>query len=229
MLVEAPRHPPITAQLLHTHDLVNLLGNVQLRIDMNFVAGIHLRPVFRDGEGRCRQLESGLYWKSISIEIARYSNLVAHRGICARRAGMAMLHHDWLQPRLPSLLTALREILMMLTSDQRNECIAQVLDVSLIMQEIHNGAVDIGSLAASIGSIMKQEQNLLCGESMDIMIAKLRRVSLSCEADGIVEGLKMMFDLLEQLKLVRRLAPIPSQVLIMFKPETRRSSDSGSP
>lgn len=203
LLKNAPYNPPVTPYLLGELDLSSISNNPDVRVEINFDPGVTLAPTFGRGEGRCRQSETASYWDSLSIEMAQYAVLSACQGDANIQLSTTNFDIGSFKPRLPTLLNTLRNIIMALTSGHRQECVKEVLDVPLILQELRNGALNIRSLAASVGCILKHESSLLSIEKVRCMINQLEHKFVSQHPEDIIDGVKTVLDLLEGIKLVQ--------------------------
>ena len=203
LLKNAPYNPPVTPHLLGELDLSSISNHPDVRVEINFDPAASLAPTIGQGEGRCRQPEATSYWDSLSIEMAQYTMLRAYHCDANIQLSTTIFDEDSFKPRLPTLLNVLRNIIITLTSGHRQECVKEVLDVPLRLQELRNGALDIRSLAVSVGCILKEEPSLLSIKRVHCMINMLEHKFVSQRLEEIIDGVKTVLDSLEAIKLVR--------------------------
>lgn len=135
---------------------------------------------------------------------------------------------DRLHSRIPALISELRSILLSLlpspsvhsrttsssssepASNSAYEVICETLDPDFIAQELSHGVLDVGSLARFMGSTLKMHCAPMRDEMVDCMVEIIEDAGNVAKVEGrgkaeagVTRGLKMCFEILELMKLVR--------------------------
>ena len=200
----ASTDPPVTKASLSELDLVRIVNDVKLRHDVNFDREVSFRPNTHGEVFQLRQaLEKG-YWEALTIEFALY--MTRRRDISSRRPGS-----PWhLGPtcvgkvplRLPKMFRTIQEILKTLVPMSEWPAVDTRLDVDLLIQQLEKGVCDILALSQWLSSLLLGS----CSPMRDCLVANMVsiiRCGVESEHAGrIAEGLKHLFYILENMKLV---------------------------
>jgi T-complex protein 11 len=125
----------------------------------------------------------------------------------ATASGMPLRHR--LPSRLPVLILELRAILLsLLPATSRGYAdVAVALDPDLLTQEVHHGVLDSARLARFLGHTLKLHCAPMRDELVDQMVACVElgwnRDPLGGKGPAVARGLRMCFEILELMKLVR--------------------------
>lgn len=205
LLLESKEHPPVTKQTLSELDLPCIMSNINLRMDANFDRDLHFKPDLDGEKGRRKRREAADFWEAMAAEISIYK-YNAYYGL----EGFGSddrddVSEEMFVPRLPVMLETLRDVLKTLVPERDHPSIMQNLDVSLLMQQIRKGVLDMVGLANWLSALLKMHCAPMRDEWADRMVEHISLGSQSQNPVGIVNGLQTLFAILEAMKLVRRL------------------------
>lgn len=202
--------PPVTKTSLSELDLVRIVNDAKLRHDVNFDREVSFRPNTHGEVFQLRQaLEEG-YWEALTIEFALY--ITRRRDMSSNRPqspespwhlGPASV--DKVPLRLPKMFRTIQEILKTLVPVSEWPAVDTRLDVDLLIQQLEKGVCDILALSQWLSSLLLGS----CSPMRDCLVANMvsiiRRGVESEHAGRIAEGLKHLFYILENMKLVSSL------------------------
>ena len=109
------------------------------------------------------------------------------------------------------MFKALQDVLKTLVPERDHPSVMQNLDVSLLMQQIRKGVLDMVGLANWLAALLKTHCAPMRDEWADRMVQEISLGSLSQNPREIVNGLKTLFCILEAMKLVSEFV-LPRQV-----------------
>lgn len=199
LLIAANRYPPVTRATLSELDLPCIMGNINLRMDANFDRDLHFKPDLDGEKGRKKRKDAADYWDAMAVEITVYA-------FCAS-CGVDSMSEDntcegsCFEPRLPALFETLQDILKSLVPDYDYPNIMQNLDVSLLMQQIQKGVLDMVGVAKWLAALLKSHCAPMRDEWADSMVRQISSGSQSQNAKEIVRGLQTLLAILEAMKL----------------------------
>lgn len=125
--------------------------------------------------------------------------------------------------RLPLMFHTLRDILLSLLPLKDRAHVDSILDPDLVMQQIRHGALDFVSMARWLAEVFKAHCAPMRDAWVDQMVC---RIELGVETQSprrLVEGLRMVFAILEAMKLdvanhqIRTLRPMLVDTAIEFE------------
>ncbi|EEP77053.1 predicted protein [Uncinocarpus reesii 1704] len=201
LLRSAPRFPPITKATLSELDLDRIMRNINLRVDVNFYRDLHFRPV--EGEkGEERDRLARVYWEAIAIEIAIYAyHAATNNSECGEYGYRANNFQGFFEPRLPLMLETLKDVLWTLVPERDHQTIAENLDVPFIMQQIEKGVLNLVSLLEWLSALVKSHCAPMRDSLADQMVDEIREGNELRDPRRTVNGLTIMFGILESMKL----------------------------
>jgi hypothetical protein len=165
--------PPITRFTLRELDMDEILGNAQLRHDIVFDPDLQFKASSEEEEDQDQKTNA--YWEELGEQVKEGDLYV-----------------------IPLLLAEIRAILVELLPNGleiKDEIFARI-DISLINQQLQHGIMDPGSLIIYVSELMKTN----CAPIRDTLVEEMVE---KCKAGDIVGTLKICFDLMELMKLVR--------------------------
>lgn len=199
MLRRALKAPPVTKKSLSELDLPCIMGNINLRMDVNFDRDLHFKPDSEGLKGIRKQKEAKDYWNAVSSEIAVY----AFRASCTiEEIDGEKGDRQSFDPRLPTLFETLQDIIKTLVPEEDHASVMQNLDVPLLMQQINKGVLDMLSLATWLGTLLKRHCAPMRDEWADSMVEQVKIGSETQDPKVIANGLQLLFTILEAMKLV---------------------------
>lgn len=186
----APSLPPINLQSLKEIDLQEILKNPQLRHDILFDPQLQFRPNLDGERGRRKKSVIKRYWVEIELECKQFFT-----------NSNATSSHPPKLTRLRALFTTLREILLSLLPMKDRSPVNEIMDIDLIVQQLVYGLFDFVAMAKWLGDVFKSH----CAPMRDLwvldMIAKFQQAFDEACVNKLVEGLRLIFLILEAMKL----------------------------
>lgn len=183
--------PPINLSTLKELDLNEIYDNGKLRHDSVFDPQLHFRPNNDGPRGARKQKEADDYWKAVLDEVRAILTEVAEK----RKT-------DLPPKRLPLLFATMRDILLTLVPRADREEIQSVLDPDLIMQQLTRGILDMKKLATWLARLLKCHCAPMRDASVEAIVSTIARGVDAGSARDLVEGLRLVFMVLEAMKLV---------------------------
>ena len=200
LLLAAKRYPPVTKSTLSELDLPCIMSNINLRMDANFDRDLHFKPDLDGEKGRRKRKEAADYWEAMAVEIAIYAFGAVHENTT---------HHSpsgppqTFEPRLPAMFETLQDVLKTLVPERDHPGVVQNLEVTLLMQQIQKGVLDMVGVARWLAALLKTHCAPMRDEWADRMVEQIRSGSETQNSLEIVGGLQTLFSILEAMKLVR--------------------------
>lgn len=203
LLLAAKRHPPVTKRTLSELDLPCIMSNINLRMDANFDRDLHFKPDLDGEKGKRKRKEAADYWGALAAEITIYNfNAACKMGAAARK----MDGEQEFEPRLPAMFETLQDILKTLVPERDHPSVMQNLEVSLLMQQVRKGVLDMVGVASWLATLLKTHCAPMRDEWADRMVKQISLALESQDALGVVGGLQTLFAILEAMKLVWHIA-----------------------
>lgn len=185
--------PPINLQSLKEIDLQEILKNPQLRHDILFDPQLQFRPNLDGERGRRKKSAIERYWHEIEVECKQFFYQPERGGVDAQLALKLM--------RLRALFSTLREILLSLLPMKDRLPVNEIIDIELIVQQLNYGLFDFVAMAKWLGDVFKSH----CAPMRDLwvldMISKFQQAFDESLVAKLVEGLRLIFSILEAMKL----------------------------
>lgn len=192
----APSLPPINLQSLKEIDLQEILKNPQLRHDILFDPQLQFRPNLDGERGRRKKSVIKRYWVEIELECKQFFD--APKTSSTASSGASSVPK---LTRLRALFTTLREILLSLLPMKDRSPVNEIMDIDLIVQQLVYGLFDFVAMAKWLGDVFKSH----CAPMRDLwvldMIAKFQQAFDEACVSKLVEGLRLIFSILEAMKL----------------------------
>lgn len=189
----APLLPPINLQSLKEIDLQEILKNPQLRHDILFDPQLQFRPNLDGERGRRKKTVIERYWVEIEHECKQFfdaSNSQTHGTTTPPKA-----------TRLRALFTTLREILLSLLPLKDRLPVNEIMDIDLIVQQLNYGLFDFVAMAKWLGDVFKSHCAPMRDSWVLDMIQKFQQAYDEGSVSKLVEGLRLIFLILEAMKL----------------------------
>lgn len=212
-LLSLPQPPPVNSQSLKEIDLQEIFKNPQLRHDVVFDPQLQFRPNLDGERGKRKRVLAEKYWESVVVECKCFVQDLAWKSL----QGLPM------NSKLPLLFSTLRDILVTLLPAKDRILVDAVLDTDLIIQQIEHGTLDFINLAQWLASVFKAHCAPMRDSWVDQMVDRVKLGVESNSARRLVEGLRMIFAILEAMKLdvanhqIRTLRPMLIDTAIEFE------------
>lgn len=199
LLITANRYPPVTKSTLSELDLPCIMGNINLRMDANFDRDLHFKPDLDGEKGRKKRKDAADYWNAMAAEIKVYAFCAS----CGLDNKSDNYHEEGssFEPRLPTMFETLQDVLKTLVPERDHPNIMQNLEVSLLMQQIQKGVLDMVGIATWLAALLKTHCAPMRDEWADRMVNQITSGSQSQNTTEIVRGLETLFAILEAMKL----------------------------
>lgn len=183
--------PPVTLSTLRELDLSEIYRNPKLRHDVVFDAQLHFRPNLDGSRGRRKREQADIYWKLVLHECEMLFANVRNRQ--ARVAGMAV--------KLPTLFKTMKDILSTLVPKSDREDVEAALDHIFLMQQLEHGVLDFKKLSEWLARVLKAHCAPMRDQWVEQMVARVAYGVDNGKISALVDGLKMVFGILEAMKL----------------------------
>jgi hypothetical protein len=184
--------PPVTLSTLRELDLSEIYRNPKLRHDVVFDAQLHFRPNLDGSRGRRKREQADIYWKLVLHECEMLFANVRNRQ--ARVAGMAV--------KLPTLFKTMKDILSTLVPKSDRDDVEAALDHTFLMQQLEHGVLDFKKLSEWLARVLKAHCAPMRDQWVEQMVARVAYGVDNGKTSALVDGLKMVFGILEAMKLV---------------------------
>ena len=207
--------PPVNLHSMHEIDLQEVLKNPQLRHDILFDPQLQFRPNLDGERGKRKKNQSDNYWNMIKIETENLINDLDNKIILNENSPIIVMF-QCLKSILISLIPA-KDIIQ----------IEEIMDISLITQQLNSKCFNFINFSNWICSIFK----LHCAPMRDPWVDELNNLfHKSCnnekiEINLLIEGFKTLFLILEAMKLdvanhqIRILRPLLCSSAVSFEKE----------
>lgn len=207
--------PPANVNSLREIELQEVIKNPQLRHDIVFDPQLQFRPNLDGDRGRRKKLSTELYWTAVLSE-------------CQALASSSDPSHaarivDSPSSKLKSLFISLRDILDSLLPARDRFHVHSVLDPDLILQRLRHSVLDFSALANWLALVFKAHCAPMRDAWVDQMVTRVHSGVETQSPLRIVEGLRMIFAILEAMKLdvanhqIRTLRPVMVENAIDFE------------
>jgi hypothetical protein len=190
----------VTKKTLSELDLPCIMSNITLRMDANFDRDLHFKPDLDGEKGKRKRKEAADYWDAMAAEIAIYSFCAANTDAVPEERTDGT--RKTFEPRLPAMFETLQDVIKTLVPTDDHASVTQNLEVSLLMQQIRKGVLDMVSLATWLAALFKTHCAPMRDEWADRMVEQITEGSQSQDPQKIVNGLQTLFAILEAMKLV---------------------------
>ena len=214
---------------MHEIDLHEVLKNPQLRHDILFDPQLQFRPNLDGERGRRKKLQAENYWRFIKREI---------RALLAGSYRLRYSSRNLENSRIGVMFQALKSILLSLVSAKDQATVESALDIKILMQQLAGQCFDFLAFADWIAGALKMH----CAPMRDAWVDKMKRTfhgavsapsapsagassAPGADVDGLVDGLRMLFSILEAMKLdvanhqIRILRPLLCSTAVSFERE----------
>lgn len=179
--------PPINLQCLKEIELQEIVKNPQLRHDIIFDPLLQFRPNLDGERGVKKKQLADKYWNDVENEIYVYSE----------RPDVFDYNHT----RLVPLFNTLREVLLTIVPQREAHVINNVLDTELNVQELLKGSLIMSNLSEWLAQLFKHH----CAPMRDAWVDKMKLKFKQAEEESclskLIEGLRLVFQILEAMKL----------------------------
>ncbi|ODV67761.1 T-complex 11, partial [Hyphopichia burtonii NRRL Y-1933] len=200
--------PPINLQSLKEIDLHEILKNPQLRHDILFDPQLQFRPNLDGERGRRKKTIIDKYWNEIEKECKQFF-IPNNKSIRINS--------------LPILFTTLRDILLSLLPYKDRSAVNEIMDIDLLIQQLNHGSFDFVNLAKWLGEVFKSHCAPMRDQWVSDMILKFVNAYETNSVEKLVQGLRMIFSILEAMKLdvanhqIRILRPVLTETAVDFE------------
>lgn len=179
--------PPINLQCLKEIDLQEIVKNPQLRHDIIFDPLLQFRPNLDGERGLKKRQLADKYWNDVENEIYVYSQMPEL--------------FNYSTTRLVPLFDTLREVLLTIVPQREAHVINNVLDTELNVQELLKGSLIMTSLSEWLAQLFKHHCAPMRDTWVDKMSAKFKEAEIESALPKLIEGLRLVFQILEAMKL----------------------------
>ncbi|KAL6245264.1 Protein SOSEKI 1 [Rhinocladiella similis] len=201
-LLHATHLPPVTRESLEELDLMYIQSNINLRVDINYDHDLHFTPV-SGCKGEQKREEAKKYWLSLEAElrIVYQHNQLVSCSRCQEARRFAPMKGQYFKPRLRQMFLTLKELLSILVPDRDQDQIVQYLDITLLLQEVSHGLLDVVRLARWLCVLLTTHCAPMRDESAQEMADQVRQGAEKGDLHALVAGIEKLFSFLEAMKL----------------------------
>ncbi|CAI4057845.1 Sok1p SKDI_04G2410 [Saccharomyces kudriavzevii IFO 1802] len=179
--------PPINLQGLKEIDLQEILKNPQLRHDIIFDPLLQFRPNLDGERGNKKRQLANIYWNDVQNEIYVYS----------KKPEIFQYNRS----RLVPLFDTLRDVLLTIVPQKESPMINNVLDTELNIQELLKGSLIMSNLSGWLADLFKHHCAPMRDPWVDKMSNKFKEAERDYSLTRLIEGLRLVFQILETMKL----------------------------
>ncbi|KAK9469700.1 T-complex protein 11-domain-containing protein [Lipomyces arxii] len=183
--------PPVNLQGLRELDLPEIYKNPQLRHDIVFDPQLQFRPNLDGERGRKKKLLTEKYWSEVVWECR-----ILIRAYTKRQPTQIKRSSN-----LVGILISLREVLISLLPARDRSHLEEVLDIELQIQQLEHVTFDFIKLANWLARAFKAYCAPMRDPWVDQMLVCIRTGVEENNAEKLVDGLRMIFTILEAMKL----------------------------
>lgn len=176
------------------------MGNISYRMDANFERDLHFKPDLDGEKGRKKRRDSVDYWDAMAAEIRVYA-YYAPRQIENNIESCCDGEGSRFEPRLSAMFETLQDVLKTLVPERDHPNIMQNLEVTLLMQQIQKGVIDMVGIAKWLAALLKTNCAPMRDEWADSMVRHISSGSQTQNVREIACGLQTLFGVLEAMKL----------------------------
>ncbi|KAI4199372.1 MAG: hypothetical protein LQ350_004661 [Teloschistes chrysophthalmus] len=198
-LLTAHLDPPITKETLSELDLNRIIGNTQLRHDVNYEHEIMFRPNRYGERGEQKNQEGNRYFEALALDFSHYINLDSSVSTSPAQRSRSKLSNS--PRRLPRMIIAVREIVKTLVPLDKWQTIDEQFDVDLRMQELERGIGDIAGLIEWLGKILLDSCSPMRDSTVKDMVVRTQRAISAQDAQELMHAIRDLFGVLETMKL----------------------------
>lgn len=200
--------PPITTRSLRELELNEILRNGKLRHDCVYDRLLHFRPNVEGRRGKKKQDEARKYWEQIRKEIERLKVDVSE---CVDPE-IVQKHLRF----LPAMFSNIRDILLTLVPKADRPAIRDVMDDALIKQRLVRGVFDISAFAQWLAGLLKCHCAPMRDKSVHRFTERISYGVAKNNVSALVEGLRLVFEVLEAMRLVSKHPSSPPPLFFFF-------------
>ncbi|CCX33089.1 T-complex protein 11-domain-containing protein [Pyronema domesticum] len=212
---DAHNLPPVTLTTLRELDLSEIYRNPKLRHDVVFDAQLHFRPNLDGSRGKRKREQAENYWKNVLLECEELFKPKTTPN-SPRMVG-------WVAQKLPQLFKTMKDILSTLVPKSDREEVEAALENDLLMQQLQHGVLDFKKLSEWLAGVLKAHCAPMRDQWVEQMVSRVAYGVDHNKTPALVEGLKMVFGILEAMKLdvanhqIRTLRPHLVSTAVQFE------------
>ena len=199
-LITTNKYPPVTKSTLSELDLPCIMANISLRMDAYFERDLQFKPDLDGEKGRRKRRDAADYWDAIAAEISVYAYFAPYGGENNFERCLGG-EESRFEPRLPAMFETLQDVLKTLVLERDHPNIMQNLEVTLLMQQIQKGVLDMVGIAKWLAALLKTYCAPMRDEWVDRMVRHVSSRSQTQNARETALGLQTLFAILETMKL----------------------------
>ena len=199
--------PPVTARALQVLELPRVVNNAKLRHDINFDPHLHFRPNPDARRGERKRREAEAYWTALGHDLHR----------CALLSRQSVQEALIVPPRIQRVLAEIRDILQTLVPERDLPVLNDALDLPLLVQQISRASLDYEKLALWLSGVLKSHCAPMRDCWVDDMLRKFRTAARTEDQTSLVDGIRMLFGILEAMRLVGGTIPFSLFLSSFFK------------
>ena len=195
---DGPLVPPVTTESLKELDLLLIKNNLSLRIDVNYDHDLHFMPI-SGRRGEEKRIEAQKYWQWLELELQIH--LHNSRGSCQACSEHEKTAPPHFKSRLRSMFWHLKSLILLLVPDDDHGRVKDILDVDLLVQEVQNAVLDVGSLSVWLKALLTSHCAPIRDDWAEDMASTITSASRDGDMHGLVLGLETLFSFLECMRL----------------------------
>ncbi|KAG5361708.1 Protein SOK1 [Yarrowia sp. C11] len=204
--------PPVNINSLREIDLAEIFKNPRLRHDIVFDPQLQFRPNLDGERGKRKRQSTQRYWDGITVEV---------EGVWTAADSARPYTSNF--SALTTLFTTLRQVLVSLLPVKDRETIESDLDSDLVQQQLSHHCFDFVSFSHWLSKVFKAHCAPMRDSWVDQMVVRINAGWKEKNSRKLTEGLRMIFAILEAMKLdvanhqIRSLRPILVDTAVDFE------------
>lgn len=204
--------PPVNINSLREIDLAEIFKNPRLRHDIVFDPQLQFRPNLDGERGKRKRQSTQRHWDGITAEV---------EGVWAAADSARPCTSDF--STLTTLFATLRQVLVSLLPVKDRETIESDLDSDLVQQQLCHHCFDFVSFSHWLSNVFKAHCAPMRDSWVDQMVVRINAGWKEKNSRKLTEGLRMIFAILEAMKLdvanhqIRSLRPILVDTAVDFE------------
>lgn len=190
--------PPVTIDNLKELELPAIQNTLSLRIDLCFDHDLFFQRI-SGLKGEEKRIRAQIYYQCLALELKAIGH--ALHGSCPECLNKQRTGFFSMPSRLSSFFRALRDLLGLLVPDNEKEEVVGKVDVDLLTKQVRVGLFDAEAFSTWLCNLITSHCAPMRDEMAQEMREKVVDGTRNNDMDLLVEGLEVLLNLLENMKI----------------------------